>query len=79
MSRFILSPCFNENGKTMTCSTTYSQQLNQEVPLDHLFLDRTPNIEPLISCWEVDKFKNCGNKSFRTSKILMLLYQQFSN
>ncbi len=34
---------------------------------------------PLISCWELDKFKNCWKKSFRTSKILTLLYQQFSN
>jgi hypothetical protein len=25
---------------------------------DHL-LDRSPNIGPLISCWELDKFKNC--------------------
>ncbi len=48
-------------------------------PPDHLSLDRSPNIGPLISRWELDKFKNSGNKSFRTSKILTLLYQQFSN
>jgi hypothetical protein len=47
------------------------------VPHGHLLWDRTPNIEPLISRWELDKFKNCWNKSFRTSKILTLLYQQF--
>jgi hypothetical protein len=29
--------------------------------------------------WELGKFKNCWNKSFRTSEILTLLYQQFSN
>jgi hypothetical protein len=46
---------------------------------DHLLSDRSPNIGPLISCWELDKFKNCRYKSFRTSKILTLLYQQFSN
>jgi hypothetical protein len=34
---------------------------------------------PLISRWELDKFKNCWNKSFRISRILTLLYQQFSN
>ncbi len=45
---------------------------------DHVLLDRSPNIGPLISRWEI-KFKNCWNKSFRTSKILTLLYQQFSN
>ncbi len=39
----------------------------------------SPIIGPLISRWELDKFKNCWNKSFRTSKILKLLYQQFSN
>jgi hypothetical protein len=42
-------------------------------------LDRFPNIGPLISHWELDKFKNCWNKSFRTFKTLTLLYQQFSN
>jgi hypothetical protein len=49
------------------------------LPLDHLLLDRSPNIGPQISLWELDKFKNCRNKSFRTSKILALLYLQFSN
>jgi hypothetical protein len=49
------------------------------VPPDHLFLDSAPNIGPLIFRWELDKFKNCWNKSFRPSKILTLLYQQFSN
>jgi hypothetical protein len=38
-----------------------------------------PNIGPLISRPELDKFKNCWNKSFRTSKILTLLYQQYPN
>ncbi len=46
---------------------------------DHLLLDWSPKIGPLISRWELDKFKNCLNKSFRTSKIVTLLYQQFSN
>ncbi len=46
---------------------------------DHLLLDSVPNIGPLISRWELDKFKNCLNKRFRTSKILTILYQQFSN
>jgi hypothetical protein len=26
---------------------------------DHLVLDRSPNIGPLISRWELDKFNNC--------------------
>ncbi len=49
------------------------------IPHDHILLDRSPIIGPLISRWELDKFKNGWNKSFRTSKILTLLYQQFSN
>jgi hypothetical protein len=40
-----------------------------EIHADHLLLDRSPNIGPLISRSELDKFKNCRNKSFRTSKI----------
>ncbi len=40
---------------------------------NHLLLDRSPNIGPLISCWELGKFKYFWNKSFRTSKILTLL------
>ncbi len=46
---------------------------------DHLLLDSAPNIGPLISHWELDKFRNCWNKSFRTSKILTHLYQQCLN
>ncbi len=46
---------------------------------NHLSLDRSPKIGPLISRWEFDKLKNCWNKSFRTSKILTHLYQQLSN
>jgi hypothetical protein len=49
------------------------------IPHDHLLLDSTPSIGPLISRWGLDKFKNHWNKSFRTSKILTLLYQKFSN
>ncbi len=49
------------------------------VPQFQLLFDRYPNIGPLISRWELDKLKNCWNKSFRTSKILIILYQQFSN
>jgi hypothetical protein len=26
---------------------------------DHQFLDRSPNIAPIISRWELEKFKNC--------------------
>ncbi len=55
------------------------QKRQRWLPPAHLLLDRSLNIGPLISRWELDKFKNCWNKSFWTSKILTLLYQQFSN
>ncbi len=57
----------------------YGVWILSNLPHDHLLLDSVPNIGPLISRWELNKFKNCWNKSFRTSKILTLLYQQFSN
>jgi hypothetical protein len=50
-----------------------------KIPHDHLLLDRVPSIGPVISRWELGKFKNCWNKNFRTYKILTLLYQQLSN
>jgi hypothetical protein len=50
-----------------------------EVPPDHLFLDSAPNLGPLISRSELDTFKNFWNKRFKTSKILIFLYQQFLN
>jgi hypothetical protein len=54
--------------------------MDQDIPPDqHLLLDSAPNFGPLLSRWELDKFKNCLNKSFRTSKIQTLLYQQFLN
>jgi hypothetical protein len=59
------------------CFQTYLMAPTSLLP-DHLLLDNAPNIGPLISRWELDKFKNCCNKSFRASKILTLSYQQFS-
>jgi hypothetical protein len=47
-------------------------KLEQGTP-NHLSLDRSPNIGPLICRWKLEKFKNCWNKSFRTSRILTLL------
>ncbi len=46
---------------------------------DHLLLDRSPKIGPLITRWELDKFKDYSKKNCGTSKILTLLYQQFLN
>jgi hypothetical protein len=32
---------------------------SEEVPPDHLLLDNAPNLGPLISRWEINKFENC--------------------
>ncbi len=49
------------------------------VPPDHLLLDSAPNLGPLISRWEVNKFGNCRYKGFRISEVQKLLFQQFLN
>ncbi len=46
---------------------------NVAVPPNHLLLDRSSNIGPLISRWELGQLKNCWNKRFRTSKMLTIL------
>ncbi len=61
------------------CQDIFAAPLCGNTTPDHLLLDRSPNIGPLISCWKLDKFKNCWNKSFKTSKKLTLVYQKFSN
>ncbi len=53
--------------------------IKHQLPSDLILLNRSPNIGPLMSRWELEKFKNCWNNSFRTSRILTLLYQKFSN
>ncbi len=62
-----------------SCGLKLSQALLQLYAPDHLLLDSAPNLGPLISRWKLDNFKNCWNESFRTSTILTLLCQQFSN
>ncbi len=46
---------------------------------DHLLLDSVPNLGPLISRWEINKFENCWYKSVRILEVLKLLFQQFLN
>jgi hypothetical protein len=45
----------------------------------HLLLDSVPNLGPLISCWEINKFENCWYKSVRILEVLSLLFQQSLN
>jgi hypothetical protein len=51
----------------------------QAVPSDHLLLDSAPNLGPLISRWEINKFENCGYKSVRILEVLKLLFHLFFN
>ncbi len=71
--------CIREYHSVFVLNVDHFARWRVKVPSDYILLDWSPNIGPLASRWELDKFKNCWNKSFRTSKILTLLYQQFSN
>jgi hypothetical protein len=49
------------------------------IPPDHLLLDSAPNLGPLISRWEINKFENCLYKSIRILEVLKLFFMQFLN
>ncbi len=49
------------------------------VPSDHLLLESAPNLGPLISRWEINKFENCRYKCVRILEVLKRLFQQFLN
>ncbi len=67
------------NDATLISDTLIHSKHHRTTP-DQLLLESAPNIGPLvISRWELDKFRNCWNERFNTSKFLTLLYQQFSN
>ncbi len=55
------------------------KHLRSCLPLDHLLLDSAPNLGPLISHWEINKFENCWYKSARILEVLQLLFRQFLN
>jgi hypothetical protein len=59
----LITRCWSKNRGLGTCEDTPG----------------SPIIRPLISRWEVDRFKNSRNKSFRTFKFLTLSYQQILN
>jgi hypothetical protein len=70
----------HNNAKTWTaCSWLPLNWLKEYTP-DHLFLDRrAPNLRPLISRLEMNKFKNCWYKSVRFLEVLKLLFLRFLN
>ncbi len=49
------------------------------IPPDHPLLDSAPNLGPLISRWEIIKFKNSRYWIVRILDVLKLLFQQFLN
>ncbi len=48
--------------------------MSEELPPDHLLLDSAPILGPLISRWEINKFKNCWYKSVGILEVLKLLF-----
>jgi hypothetical protein len=55
LERFLLANLYRSFGLW----TTMHMRLRSNIPPDHLLLDSAPNLGPLKSCWELDKFKNC--------------------
>ncbi len=55
------------------------QPLSCHTTPDHLFLDSAPNLGPLISRWEINKFENCWYISVRILEVLKIWFQQFLN
>ncbi len=53
----------------------------KNVPSIHniLILDRSPNLGPLMSRWEINNFKSRWYKSVKILEVLKLLFQQFLN
>jgi hypothetical protein len=49
------------------------------LPPDYLLLDSAPNLGPLISHWEINKFVNDSYKSVGILEVLKLLFHQFLN
>jgi hypothetical protein len=54
-----------------------NESLGHWVPPDHLLLDSAPNVGPLISRWEINKFENYWYKSARILEVPKLLFQRF--
>jgi hypothetical protein len=46
---------------------------------DHQLLDSAPNLGPLISRWENNKFESCRYESVGNLEVLKLSFQQFLN
>jgi hypothetical protein len=78
VSVYIFTPAFRERRFSTPLNST-GYQGPRFVPPDHLLLDSAPNLRPLISRWEINKFKHFWYKSVRILEALKLLFQQFLN
>jgi hypothetical protein len=56
LKHFFFERWFNTHGKEYELDNSLVLSMPGLHPLDHLLLDRSPNIGPLISRWELDKF-----------------------
>jgi hypothetical protein len=55
-------------GKKMRRIKNLRRLVSVQIPYDHLLLNRSPNIGPLISRGELDKFKNFETKALEPLK-----------
>ncbi len=54
-----LKLCFIASWRGLTGTKLFYQYITYfNVPPDHLLLDSAPNVGPLISRWDLNKFKN---------------------
>jgi hypothetical protein len=61
------------------CDNLKAQLAVKLLSPNHLLLDSAPNLGPLISLWEINKFEDCWYKSVRILEVLKLLFQQSLN
>ncbi len=63
----------------VTCSPTHYLSPTRTDSVSKKLVLAAPNLGPLISRWEINKFENCWYKSVRILEVLKLLFQQFLN
>jgi hypothetical protein len=69
---------WNYNPNNTLCSVPIGATVL--LPPDHLLLDSAPNLGPLTSRWEINKFENCWYKSqdFRGSNAFVSAIFEFA-
>ncbi len=74
-SQFVLPMDYRHENEDFLA--TYREILVSMNTPDRLLLDSTPNLGPLISCWDINKIENFWYKSVRILEVLKLSFQQF--